>query len=78
LDGLGLGHEENVPEGIVLSSIIKDAEKELNEIADIIDEAIGNVCIFYKEDKCYNNFYEREVAGLAFLPADKKAKEVSA
>lgn len=70
--------EESVSRGIVLSPIIRDVERELEAIAELINNSLGAIQILYKEDCRYNNFYDRVVVGFVFNPANKKVKAVAA
>ena len=62
-------NEENMRYGIVLGAIIKDAERELEDISGFIDKSLGGISIVYKEDDRYDNFQDRSVAGLIFQPS---------
>jgi hypothetical protein len=73
LDALSTGDAEtDVGIGIILSPMIKSAEKELDDIADLIFDTVGDIRLLYKEDLRYQNFIDRSVAGLVFHPAGKK------
>lgn len=62
----------NVSYGIVLGAVIKDAERELEDISGFIDKSLGSIGIIYKEDCRYNNFQDRTVAGIIFQPASAR------
>ncbi len=76
LDCLGDG-DENVRTGVALSPIINEAQRELVSIANFISKTIGDIHILYDEDVRYRNFYDRNVAGIALIPASKKIKEAA-
>lgn len=71
LDTFSCEGGEDVRQGIVLSPIIKEAEKELEAIARFICDYIGDVEVIYDEDGCYDNYIDQEVAGIVFKPVNQ-------
>jgi len=72
LDMIG-DDEDSLGYGIVLGAVIKDAERELEEISEFIDKSLGRIGILYNEDCRYNNFSDRTVAGLIFKPSSEQS-----
>ena len=65
--------EDNLRYGIVLGAVIKDAERELEDISGFIDKSLGRIGILYNEDCRYRNFQDRSVAGLIFQPLSEQS-----
>jgi hypothetical protein len=74
LDTFSPEGEEDIRQGVVLSPIIKEAEKELKDIAQFISDHIGEVEVIYDESGSYANFIDQEVAGIVFNPVNGKAE----
>ncbi|HPQ45702.1 MAG TPA: hypothetical protein PKZ42_15905 [Syntrophales bacterium] len=69
LDTFSTEGEEDIRQGAILSPIIKEAERELQDIGNFISDYVGDINIIYDEDSRYDNFIDREVAGIVFQPS---------
>lgn len=76
LDRLGQD-EDGLYFGTVLGPMVKDAERELGEIAGVIEKTVGNISIIYEQDNRYGNFRDVSVAGLVWYPTGKENQRVT-
>jgi hypothetical protein len=67
------GDGGDVSLGVVLGAVIKDAEREIDDISKFIDKSLGGIGILYKYDRRYGNFEDRAVAGLVFRPSSRQS-----
>lgn len=61
----------------VLNPIIRDAEREVEEIIDVIQDALGPIYLYRKENTRYENFYDYHWTGfwLGRLQDDPAARK---
>ena len=65
--------DDSLSYGIVLGAVIKDAERELEGISEVIEKSLGRIGIVYKEGLRFGDFPDRTVAGLIFHPSSEQS-----
>lgn len=55
--------------GSIFQAVIKETEKELEDISGFLEKSLGKICLIYDGDYRYENFDDEKVAGLILFPA---------
>lgn len=63
--------------GLLLTSIIKETESELEEISETIEKTLGDIVFFYDDaGEAWPGYTDQHIVGVAFRPAKGRLKEV--
>ena len=65
------GDNEYEKYGVLLCSLIKDVEREIDEMTEAIKKSIGGISFLYETDGRWPGYMDQKVIGLALSPNKK-------